>query len=76
MIYDGLNSGLIILLLIGIFAIVCLVAYAVYRATHPKLKSDKPTEEEILKEEMERFVKPIEDDDVAKKVAEYKEKDD
>lgn len=78
MIFDGGNTNVItILVLIGVFGALCLVAFIIHRITHPKLKSDdKPTEEQILKEEMDRYVKPIEDDEVAKQVSEYKEKDD
>lgn len=77
MIYEANAQGLIILgILLGFFAAVALIAFIVYRLTHPKLKNEKPTEEQILKEEMDRVLKPIEDEKVAEEVSKYKEKDD
>ena len=67
----------ILLGILGVTGAIALVAFLVYRYTHPKLKeTDKPTEEQILHEEMDRYLKPIEDDDVRKEVENYKEKDD
>ena len=68
---------IILLAIIGFTAAIALVAFVVYRFTHPRLKdSDKPTEEQILHEEMDRVLKPIEDDEVRKEIENYKEKDD
>lgn len=67
----------ILLVIIGVTGAIALVSFFVYRYTHPRLKeTDKPTEEEILHEEMDRLLKPIEDEETRKKVEEYKEKDD
>ena len=68
---------IILLIILGIIGAIALVSFIIYRYTHPRLKeNDKPTEEEILKEEMDRFLKPIEDEEVRREVEQYKEKDD
>ena len=73
----GNNGFIILLVIIGVTGLIALIAFLVYRYTHPRLKDDgKPTEEEILHEEMDRVLKPIEDDDIRKEVENYKEKDD
>ena len=71
-------EGLFILLaVIGVTGAIALVTYIIYRYTHPRLKeNEKPTEEEILHEEMDRVLQPIDDDSVRKEVEDYKEKDD
>ena len=67
---------IILIVILGITAVVALISYLVYRYLHPRLKEEKPSEEELLKEEMDRMLQPIEDEEVAKKIEEYKEKDD
>ena len=71
-------QGLIIFLaVIGVTGLIALVTFIIYRTTHPRLKEDdKPSEEEILHEEMDRILKPIDDDDTRKAIEDYKEKDD
>ena len=71
-------AGLIALIaIVGVTGAIALVAFIVYRYTHPRLKEDdKPSEEQILHEEMDRILKPIDDDDVRKEIEDYKEKDD
>ena len=67
----------ILLGILGVTGAIALVSFLVYRYTHPKLKeNDKPTEEQILHEEMDRYLKPIEDEEIRKEVENYKEKDD
>ena len=67
----------ILLAILGVTGAVALVTFIIYRTTHPKLKDDgKPTEEEILHEEIDRVLKPIEDDEIRKEVEDYQEKDD
>ena len=75
------NSNLtglwILLIILGIAGAIALVSFIIYRFTHPRLKeNDKPTEEQILREEMDRILKPIDDETIRKEVEEYKEKDD
>ena len=76
----GFPDGLLIfLIVIGFFAVVAIVAYIIHRIIHPRLKDDQKdhvnTEEENAREELDRILQPIEDEEVAKKVEEYKEDD-
>ncbi len=73
----GQQSLMIFLIIIGAVAAIAIIAFLIYLYLKPKLKKDdKPTEEQIVKEEMERLLKPIEDDETAKAVEEYKDEDD
>ena len=42
----------------------------------PKLKEEKPSDEDILNEEMTRILQPIDDPETAKEVSEYKNEED
>ena len=66
----------IFLVVLGVAAVVGLVAYILYRVLRPRLKEEKPSEEELVEEEMNRILKPIEDDETAKAVSEYKDEED
>lgn len=73
----ALNSGLILLIVFLAAAFIALVAWLLYRFLHLKAKDDgKPTEDQVLHEEMDRVLKPIDDEEIAKKVSEYKDKED
>lgn len=78
-ILDGLTGLWIFLIVIGFFAVIAIVAYVIHKVIHPKLKDDQKehvnTEEENAREELQRILQPIEDEEVAKKVEEYKEDD-
>ena len=67
---------IILIVILGITALVALISYIVYRYLHPRLKEEKPSEEQLLKEEMDRMLQPIEDEKIAKEVEAYKEKED
>ena len=70
----GINNGLIIfLVVIGATALIALVAFIIYRTIRPKLKEEKPSEEEILQDEMKRVLQDVEDDEVAKQINDYKD---
>ena len=63
-------------IVVGGVAFIALLAFILFRILRPKLKQDeKPSEEELVKEEMNRILKPIEDDETAKAVSEYKDED-
>ena len=67
----------ILLAIIGVTGAIALITFIIYRSTHPRLKeNDKPTEEEILHEEIDRVLKPVEDDEARKEIENYQEKDD
>lgn len=66
----------IFLIVLGAVILIAGVAFGIYISIRPKLKiNDKPSDEEIVNEEMNRVLKPIEDDETAKAVSEYKEED-
>lgn len=70
-----INQGLMIFLIVlGAVVVIALVAFSIYRFLRPKMKiDDKPSDEEIVSEEMNRILKPIDDDETAKAVNEYKD---
>ena len=72
-----MNTNLIVfLIVIGVAVAIGLVAFLIYLYLRPKLKKDdKPTEEQIVREEMDRLLKPIEDEETAKAVEQYKDED-
>ena len=73
----ALESGvLVFLIVLGVAVGIGLVAFLIYLYLKPKLKKDdKPTEEQVVREEMERILKPIEDEETAKAVEAYKDED-
>lgn len=75
-IYDTFPGWAIFLIVLGIVAIIAIVAFILYLYLRPKLKvDDKPTEEQIVDEEMKRILKPVEDDEAAEAIKEYKDEE-
>ena len=63
-------------IILGVMVVIALTAFIIYRISHPKLKQDdKPEESQIVDEELNRILKPIDDDKVAKEVEQYQDKD-
>lgn len=63
-------------IILGVMVVIALTAFIIYRISHPKLKQDdKPEESQIVDEELNRILKPIDDDEVAKEVEQYQDKD-
>lgn len=77
MIY-AISAGLLtFLIVLGSAAVIGVVAFLIYLSLKPKLKvDDKPTEDEIVAEEMNRILVPVEDEDVAKEIAAHKDEED
>ena len=70
------QSLMIFLIVLGAALAIALVAFLIYRFLRPKLKKDdKPSEEQMIEEEMNRYLKPIEDEETAKAVEEYKDEE-
>lgn len=69
------ESVLILIVVISVTAVIALLAYIIYRFLRPKLKEEKPTEEEILKDEMSRVLQDVDDAEAAKQISSYKEDD-
>lgn len=70
------NPLIILLIILAIAAVVAIVAFGIYRYLHPKLNEPKPSEDEFVQEELDRVLQPIEDEETAKKVNEYVDKED
>ena len=64
---------LIFIIIISVTGLVALFAFVLYRFLRPRLKEEKPSEEEILEDEMKRVLKDVEDEEVAKQISDYKE---
>ena len=67
------QSVIIFLFVVLAAAVLALVAYVIYRVLRPRLKEEKPSEEEILQDEMKRVLQDVEDEEVAKQISNYKE---
>ena len=70
---SNMNGLIIFLIVLGVTAVVALVAFIIYRTIRPKLKEEKPSDEEILQDEMKRVLQDVEDEEVAKQINDYKE---
>lgn len=72
------NSGIITLVAILVAAaLIAIVAFVIHRIMHPKLKSDneKPSDEQITQEELDRVLQPVDDEQTAKEISEYKDEE-
>lgn len=72
------NSGIITLVaILAAAALIAIVAFVIHRVMHPKLKSDneKPSEEQIMQEELDRVLQPVDDEEAAKEISEYKDEE-
>ena len=63
----------IFLIILAVAAVVAILAFILYRILRPRLKEDKPSDEEILKDEMNRVLQDVDDEEVAKQISNYKE---
>ena len=66
---------LILIIVICVTAIIALLAFILYRVLRPRLKEEKPTEEQILEDEMKRVLQDVEDEEVAQQINSYKDDD-
>ena len=69
------QNVLILIIIICVAGVVALVAFLLYRFLRLKLKEEKPSEEEILQDEMHRVLQDVEDAEVARQISEYKDDD-
>ena len=72
-----MNEGLItFLIVLGVVVVIALVTFLLYLYLKPRLKrDDRPSEEQILDEEMKRVLQPIDDEETAKAVEQYKDEE-
>lgn len=73
----AMNQGLMVFLIVlGAAAVIAIVAFLIYLYLRPKLKvDDKPSEEQIVEEEMNRILKPVDDDETAEAINDYKDEE-
>ena len=64
---------IVFIVIIGATAIVALLAFILYRILRPRLKEEKPSDEQILEDEMKRVLQDVEDEEVAKQISDYKD---
>ena len=72
------NSGIITLVAIIVAAaLIAIIAFVIHRVMHPKLKSDneRPSDEQIMQEELDRVLQPVDDEETAREISEYKEEE-
>ena len=67
------SQVIVFIVIVAATAVVALLAFILYRILRPRLKEDKPSDEEILQDEMKRVLQDVEDADVAKQISDYKE---
>ena len=72
-----MNEGLItFLIVLAVVVVIALVTFLLYLYLKPRLKrDDKPSDEQILDEEMKRVLQPIDDEETAKAVEQYKDEE-
>lgn len=66
------------LIVLGVCALVAIVAFIIYRILNPKMKKEAPTEEDKAKyvqEELDRYLQPVEDEEIAKKISDYQDEE-
>ena len=68
-----MQALLIFLIILAVTGVIALVAFIIYRTLRPRLKEEKPSEEEILEDEMKRVLQDVEDENVAKQISDYKD---
>ena len=67
------SQVVVFLVVLAVAGIIALVAYILFRVLRPRLKDEKPSEEQILQDEMKRVLQDVEDEEVAKQISDYKE---
>ena len=72
------NPLIILLIILGVAAVVSIIAFSIYRFLHPKLTDEiiEDKEKQYVQEELDRILKPIEDEKTAQEVSEYVDKED
>ena len=79
MILADIQPIIILLIVIGAFAAIAIVAFIIYRLLRPKLKDEnkeQKTEQDYAQEELDRILQPVEDEQTAKEISNYRQNDD
>ena len=78
MLFENNLGGLItFIVIVAVAALIAIVAFVIHRFLHPKLKSEneKPSDEQMMQEELDRVLQPIEDEKTADEVNNYKDEE-
>lgn len=75
---SNLGPIITLLIIVGAFAVIAVIAYVLHRVLRPKMKNDdkKPSEEEMTKQNLDRLLQPVDDDQVAQQISDYKDEQD
>ena len=77
MLFENSNLGGLItfIVIVAVAAVIGVVAFLIHRFLHPKLKSEneKPSDEQMMQEELDRVLEPIKDEKTAEEVNNYKD---
>ena len=66
----------ILIIVIGAFAAIALVAYIVHKILRPKFKDEEKKDEATLaRENLDRILEDVEDEKTAEEIANYKDED-
>ena len=68
-----MNPVIVFLIVFGAIGLIALLSFIIYRTIRPRLKEEKPSEEQILQDEMKRVLQDVEDEKVAKQISDYKD---
>ncbi len=66
----------ILLIIVGIAGVIAIISYIIHRFLSLRLKDkkdDKPTEDEVVDQELKRVLMPVEDEKIAKEIENYDE---
>jgi len=73
---DVPDSLIALFVIVGVAALIGAVAFGIYKILNPKLKVPEKSEEERVAEHLKSILEPVEDEEAAKQISAYKEKDD
>ena len=68
-----INPIIFLLIILAVAAAIALVAFIIYRVLRPRLKEEKPSDEQILQDEMNRMLQDVDDPEAARQISNYKE---
>lgn len=73
------NAGIILLFVVIAAALLCLIAFflrKMIKKNSKNVEETQKTEDEIVQEELDKLLVPVEDEKTKKEIEEYKESDD
>ena len=71
---EGGWTAIIFAIVIAATALIGGVAFGIYRLLHPKLKEERDTSNDV-KEELDRVLVPVEDEETSKKIQNYQDEE-